>query len=280
MGTGLPWDYRVGPGTDSERTHLKRMVPDLPPRSLVVADAGFVGYVLCRKLILRGHSFLLRVGRNITLLTGLGSYHEERNGLVYLWPHKHRRWRPLVLRLITLRQGKQTVYLLTNVLDEKELTGEEAVTLYAMRWGEEVFFRSYKQTLQRRKLLSRTPKTCLAEAEWTLMGLWLLGLISVSRVLADGGDPLSFSVAKARDAVRRAMRNARPPQGRRPPLAQELARAVKDDYDRLGSKKARNYPRKKREKPPGAPKIQSARPAEIRRAARFAAPEIRFQCTA
>jgi hypothetical protein len=74
MGTGLPWDYRVGPGTDSERTHLKRMVPDLPPRSLVVADAGFVGYVLCRKLILRGHSFLLRVGRNITLLTGLGSY--------------------------------------------------------------------------------------------------------------------------------------------------------------------------------------------------------------
>jgi DDE family transposase len=81
MGTGLPWDYRVGPGTDSERTHLKRMVPDLPPRSLVVADAGFVGYVLCRKLILRGHSFLLRVGRNITLLTGLGSYHEERNGL-------------------------------------------------------------------------------------------------------------------------------------------------------------------------------------------------------
>ena len=64
-----------------------------------------------------GRHFLLRVGGNITLLKGLGYYHEERDGLVYLWPRKHRRCRPLVLRLIVLRQGKQDVYLLTDVLD-------------------------------------------------------------------------------------------------------------------------------------------------------------------
>ena len=27
MGTGLPWDFRIGPGTDSERRHLEDMLP-------------------------------------------------------------------------------------------------------------------------------------------------------------------------------------------------------------------------------------------------------------
>lgn len=33
----------VGPGTASERRHLEEMLADLPPRSLLVADAGFTG---------------------------------------------------------------------------------------------------------------------------------------------------------------------------------------------------------------------------------------------
>jgi len=94
--------------------------------------------------------------------------------------------------------------LLTNVLDPTQLTDEEAAMLYAMRWGEEVFYRSHKQTMQRRKLLSRRPATCLAEAQWTLLGLWLLGLMTVSRLIGAGTDPLEMSVARARDAVRRA----------------------------------------------------------------------------
>ena len=39
---GLPWALRVGPGTDSERSHLRDMVGELPSGSLLVADAGFV----------------------------------------------------------------------------------------------------------------------------------------------------------------------------------------------------------------------------------------------
>lgn len=281
MGTGLPWDYRVGPGTDSERTHLKRMIADLPDRSLVVADAGFVGYALCRRLLRHGRHFLLRVGGNITLLRGLGYYyHEERDGLVYLWPKKHRRRRPLVLRLIVLRRGRQDVYLLTDVLDPARLTDAEATLLYAMRWGEEVFFRTYKQTLQRRRLLSRTPATCTAEAQWTFLGLWLLGLMTASRALARGGDPVRCSAAKARDAVRRALRDARPRRGRRPRLDRELTEAVIDGHRRLGSKRARNYPRKKREKPPGPPKIQPATRAEIQKVAGLPPPEIPLSWTA
>jgi hypothetical protein len=43
MGLGLPWDYRLGPGTASERRHLEDRLGDLPDDALVVADAGFSG---------------------------------------------------------------------------------------------------------------------------------------------------------------------------------------------------------------------------------------------
>lgn len=51
MGSGLPRDFRVGPGTDSERRHLEQMLDDLPQNSLIVADAGFVGYELCQRVL-------------------------------------------------------------------------------------------------------------------------------------------------------------------------------------------------------------------------------------
>ena len=177
----------------------------------------------------------------------------------------HRDLPPLVLRLIVLRRDKQEIYLLTNVFDPEQLSDEEAGVLYEMRWGIEVFYRSYKQTLSRRRLLSRTPATCLAECSWTMLGLWLLGLLTVTRIVAKKLDPLSWSVALARNAVRRAMRaGIRGGEGRR--LFRDLALAVKDGYQRRGPKAARDYPRKKREKPPGPPKIQSASPKEVQTA--------------
>jgi Transposase DDE domain len=283
LGLGLPWDFRVGPGTDSERHHAFEMVDDLPPRALLVADAGFVGYELCRKLLCSGRSFLLRVGGNIRLLQKLGYYQRECGDIVYLWPQKRqkdRRQKPLVLRLICLRQGKQKVYLVTNVLDRRQLTKTQAKKLYEARWGEEVFYRSYKQTLQRRKLLSRTAPTCVAESQWTLLGLWLLGLMSVSRIIAAHGDPKAWSVAQSRDLVRQALRNERPRRKRAQPFGHLLARTLKDTYDRRGDKTARNYPRKKKEKPPGPPKIKTAQRAEIKRAARLEPPNIQLRCTA
>jgi hypothetical protein len=260
MGTGLPWDFCAGAGTDSERRHLETMIDGLPDRSLLIADAGFVGFELCGKIHDSDRFFLFRVGSNITLLTELGYEYQERAGLVYLWPQKHRDQPPLVLRLIQLGHGKQVVYLLTNVLDPEELTEAEASVMYQMRWGIEVFYRSAKQTLERRRLLSRTPATCLAEAQWTLVGIWLLGLLTASELVQRNIDPLEASYAKARDTVRRAMRGAtstRRPR-RRTSLRRELAAAVKDPYHRRHPKLARNYPRKKREQPPGPPKIRSA----------------------
>ena len=272
MGLGLPWDFRVGPGTSSERAHLTNMLDDLPPGAMIVADAGFTSYDLCQRMINSGLSFLLRVGNNVHLLTKLGWEVEQRDDLVYLWPRKRRDQAPLVLRLIRVTSGKQTIYLLTNVLDHKALTDEEAATLYEMRWGVELSFRSYKQTLDRHKLLSRTPATCLAEASWTMLGLWLLGLLAVSQLLTTGTDPLELSVAAARNAVRRAMRTIdQRPRRQRWRLSEALASSVKDRYHRHTSKTARNYPRKKKQTPPGPPKIKTATLQELQQAQKLKA---------
>jgi hypothetical protein len=174
-----------------------------------------------------------------------------------------------VLRLICLKQRRQTVYLVTNVLDRRQLPDRVARQLYQARWGEEVFFRSYKQTLQRRTLKSRTATTCLAECQWTVLGLWLLGLVTVSRIVATRMNPRAWSVARSRDLVRQALRNERPRRGPRRPLRESLAEALIDNYQRRGDKTARNYPRKKQEKPPGPPRIELPGPLELEHARRL-----------
>jgi hypothetical protein len=265
MGTGLPWDFRIGPGTDSERRHLEDMLPSLPRQALVVADAGFKGYDLFRRLQAADKHFLVRVGANVQLLRQLGYVEHEGADTVYLWPRRNSHEPPVILRLIERRQGKKKMYLVTNVLDKKALTDKNAAVLYEMRWGVEVFYRSLKQTLKKRKMLSHSPEAAKCELTWTMYGMWLLGLMSASKIIARGIDPLRWSAAAARDRIRESLRWALAGRLDRA-LNTALGRALKDTYVRCKSKKARDWPHKKNEGPPGEPKLQLAT-AEQRRAA-------------
>lgn len=266
---GLPWAFRVGPGTDSERAHLRDMVGELPKDSLLVADAGFIGYDLCRELIDSKQHFLLRVGGNIHLLEELGYAWEQRGQTVYLWPDKQQRKNlpPIELRLIVIRdEHKQPVYLLTSVLDPAALTDEEASELYALRWGIEVQYRTVKQTMEHHVMKSRTPENCYQEMTWTMLGVWLLELMAVRQVVGAGHDPRDISPANARKTVRRVMRNARPCNRTRRTLQQVLARCLKDTYVRQGPKASRNYPRKKHQEPPGPPKFKMPTEKQLQQA--------------
>src|SRR5260370_19514247 len=113
-------------------------------------------------------------------------------------------------------------------------------------------------------MLSRTPEAAQCELKWALFAVWLLGLMTVERILARGGDPLRWSAARARDRVRCSMRRALSRRHQDRSLARDLGRAMKDSYARSGSKKARDWPHKKKEKPPGEPKIQSATAEQLR----------------
>ena len=267
MGTGLLWSWRIGRATDSERTHLLDMLKLLPRNALLIADAGFTGYELLREILAGGRSFLVRVGSNVRLLRELGYAEIENDGTVYIWPQKFQKNHepPLVLRLIVLERKGKKMYLLTNLASE-QMSDKQAAVLYEMRWGVEVFYRSMKQTLARRKMLSRAPRQARTELGWTLVGLQLLGLLSVEQIIQSGKDPLSWSVASALRVVRLAMRDRKPLGSCRGGLLGRLSGTVKDHYNRTRSKKARNWPHKKKESPPGAPKLRKANEAEVEKA--------------
>jgi len=123
MGSALPWRWKIGAGTNSERGHLQSMLKRLPLGSLLVADAGFTGYDLLENILSHPLSFLIRVGANVTLLRGLGFEFERHGNIVWLWPQNKRDQEPLKLRLIRLKAKakyariRRDVYLLTNVFD-------------------------------------------------------------------------------------------------------------------------------------------------------------------
>ena len=265
MGTGLPWAWKQGRSDDSERYHLREMLSLLPEGALVVGDAGFVGYELLSDILAGGRSFLVRVGGNVRLLKELGWFKRYGQDTVFLWPRKFRRQEPMVLRLIELQRGDKKVYLLTNVLADT-LTHRQAAVLYTMRWGIEVFYRSLKQTLEHRTMRSDAPRQAQAELAWSLVGLQLMGLMSVREMLAHGADPLGWSVAATRDLIRQAMQGRDHRRLGAQGWKNRLAGCRKDGYVRTSSKKSRDWPDRKHDRPPGPPKIRTASEKEVRKA--------------
>ena len=265
MGTNTIWSWRLGPSTSSERAHVVEMVHDghFEKNTLFVGDAGFVGYALWSKIINAGHSFLVRAGANVHLLTQLGYVTETIGGIVYCWPNTAMREKlpPLKLRLVKCRLGKKKkVCMLTNVLDEKELTPSEMVRLYELRWGVEVEFRGLKQTFDRRKLRCRNSDRAQAEMAWSLFGMAVIELFALKQhAKRTKADPNKISFANSLEAIRTSLQQLthRPPQI--PDLSSLLKEAVIDDYDRKSSKKARYKPKRKH-KPSdaGAPKVKRA----------------------
>ena len=258
MGLRMPWSWKTGPSTSSERGHFLEMLTTLvfPEKTLFCGDAGFVGYELWKTMQDAGHHFLIRVGANVRLLKNL-AHVRERDGLVYLWPAEAARKKqpPLVLRLIVLQGPRGAVYLVTNVLSTKELADRQAATLYRLRWGVELQFRSYKQTFGRGKLLSRTPQRALAELDWSLLGLWMIQLLAVKEQVAVGSPPERSSVALAVSVIQEAM-HAWPDEVCNPRvLRSRLSAAVKDEYHRTTSKRARYRPHFKDVPFAGKPKI-------------------------
>jgi hypothetical protein len=261
MGLRMPWSWKTGPSTSSERGHFLEMLTTLvfPEKTLFCGDAGFVGYELWKTLHDAGHHFLIRVGANVQLLQSLGRARESQ-GLVYLWPKEvaRKQQAPLVLRLIVLQGPRGAVYLVTNVLSTKALSDRQAARLYRLRWGVELQFRSYKQTFGRGQLLSRTPQRALVELDWSLLGLWMIQLFAVKEQLAIASPPERSSVALAVCVVQEAM-HAWPDDVCNPRvLRSRLSAAVKDQYHRTTSKRARYRPHFKDVPSTGKPKLVRA----------------------
>jgi hypothetical protein len=268
VGTNVPWAFLRGDARGSERAHLLGLLATLPAGALILADAGFVGYEFFASILAAERHVLVRVGANVRLLSGGGVHTERRRrgDLLWLWPDAAQKANrpPLTLRLVTAVDPRRNrrVHLLTSVLDTGALDDEQVIGLYAMRWAVELKFRSLKQVMGRRKLLSDAPATARVECDWSAVGHWMLEMMSWQR-----SGRRRRSVASALRAVRRSMAGVA-----RRRLAALLGAAVADDgYERVGPKHARHWPHQKRARAPGEPKARTATPEEVTRAATLTA---------
>jgi Transposase DDE domain len=265
IGLRLPWCWMLGPSYSSERGHLEMLLHEciFPDFTLFCGDAGFVGYDFWRSILDHDHSFLMRVGGNVRLLKHLGVV-RQKGDIVYCWPDAamKKEQPPLVLRLLRFHDGRGEVYLVTNILDDEELTAGQASLIYRGRWGIELQFRAFKQTYGKAKLRARTPEIAEIELHWSLLGLTMLQLLARKEQTRAGEPAEKTSIA----AVLRVIRSMIADQSEtRPPsesLQNRLRNATTDSYQRQSKKQSRNYPRRKEEPCTGAPIICKATEAQ------------------
>jgi hypothetical protein len=261
---GLLWSWRLGKGTASEHDHLRQLLSTLPKRALIVADAFYQGYELYSDILAAKASFLVRLSSRSRLYReGAVRLERFRQGLVYYWPEttaQNKGKPPLQLRVLRVRGPKADVWLLTNVLDPRDLNHRQIAQLYRWRWRNEGLFRQYKRLLGKVKLQSRTVKLVHREIEGSLIALQLL-LALASRtkapcgqvvILADMQSPRRI-LLQIRGDIAARLRTLGPRQ-----FAgyQEMLQRVRSEKRQRNSPKVRQvWPRRKEHKPPKPPKI-------------------------
>lgn len=264
MGLGLPWCWKLGPSNASERNHVKEMleIGHFLLNTLFVGDAGFVGYEFWRSITDRGHHFMVRVGANVNLLTGLCTLQRDGKDIVYCWPQTtmNANEAPLRLRLVKCKIGKnENVWLLTSVLDRRELSNKEMAKLYKRRWGVELQFRALKQTFNRRKVRCRCPERVLTEIEWSIFGMAAVELMAIKEQMKDAdAKPEKLSFSQALTAVRHSLNNLTDCPEFLDDLYTGLRRALIDSYERKKLKSGRYKPKRKSKPSCGEPIIELA----------------------
>lgn len=268
--TGLLWAWHLGKGHNRERSHVRALLSTLPALTLIVADAGYNGYALAQQIIAADASFLIRMSAKDMLYTDWAITPEKlqnfTEGEVWCWPleARHKGLPPLRVRLIRLRgkRRRQDVWLLTNVLDSTRLSIEQASRYYRWRWENEGLFRTYKRTLAKVKLLSRTIRLVHREAEASLLATQLLiaqGVRGVStRQSCEHGQrrmPRPCSPRRVLLAIREVILG-RIGLRHRQAFQKRLAKALREQRRRTSSKVKRVWPRRVNHKSPKPPKLR------------------------
>jgi hypothetical protein len=258
---GLLWSWCVGPGTASEHDQLRQLLLTLPGRALLVADACYLGYELFTDILNAQAAFLVRVSSRAYLYTDqrqpLSRY---RQGLVYYWPgHAQKQGRPpLRLRLIRVVGKKgHDVWLLTSVLEATRLSQRQAAEIYRWRWRIEGVYRTYKRTLPKLKLWSRTEALVYREAEVSLLALQLLLLQSVGH--RRSGTAIVLVMGSPRQTLLRVRGEITITIGAQLGPRQQQAYQARLQEVRAGGprqKVRRKWPRRKDHKPPKPPKVR------------------------
>lgn len=266
MGLRLTWTWRFGPSNSSERGHVEAILKEeeFPEKSLLCGDAGFVGYPIWSSILAGKADFLVRVGANASLLSEHADIRRVNDDVVLCWPKgkMHSGDPPLKLRLVRVKIGKTKMWILTSVLNRKELSIKQIVRYYEMRWGIEVQYRGLKQTLETCQLRCRNSDNALAELEWSVLGMMAVECLALrEQMLANklgktNYQPSDRSLAKSIRAVRKCMNDPEHIPAPTKGLRHELSVAVVQKYNNRTDKRSRYTPRNPDKKPLGDPTLE------------------------
>jgi len=153
----VTYDAMIEPYKTGEQTlawdHLE--TAELPQKSIILMDRGYVSFHLLRHIQDLGHYYCVRIKSNLNVVkqletTGL------REGVFHFKPSKKSRdklstkrlAKPLRVRVMKFRFGKETVYLMTNLLDARKYPRHEWGWLYDQRWQVEESYKVKKCRLK------------------------------------------------------------------------------------------------------------------------------------
>jgi hypothetical protein len=254
---GFPFCWRLGKGGKaSERSHLLHMLRWLPAAAMIVADAGYVGYDVAATMIASNVFFLIRMSSNATFYSEADEPLDAfREGIVYYWPKTQQDGGkpPIRGRLLRIHSDRHKidVWLFTNVEDPKELSLETAGLYYRWRWENEGFFRTYKRTLKKVTLTSRTLRLVHREADASMIATQLLlcqGALAMP-VPEKGVLPVMCSPRGVLLEMRRDISGRRQAK----PFCDRIARSQREERLRTTAKQKREWPRRKPHAPPHPP---------------------------
>jgi hypothetical protein len=260
--TGLLWSWRLGPGHAAEQVHLRHLLGTLSPEALIICDAAYMGFELVRAILGSNRSFLFRMSSRVHLYTLEQAILEDwTEGPVLYWPGyaQDQGLAPIRCRLIRVpAKGKgsvkRDVWLLTDVLDPARLSVATAAKFYRWRWRNEGMFRTYKRTIKRLKLTSRTVRLVHREAELSLLATQILlahaDLALRPETMATTGEPV-ISPRKVLIEIRREIDAA--PRRQVKSYRQRLDGCRAEDRKQTSPKATREWPRRKPHKPPNPP---------------------------
>ena len=163
------------------------------------------------------------------------------------------------------KRRKVDVWLLTDVSPER-LSLRDAGRYYRWRWENEGYFRTYKRTLAKMKLMSRTVREVHREAEASMIATQLLLALGAQAMPAANQEEsrVLCSPRKVLLEIRRELHNPGPTRQHRN-FRKRLHDCRREQRPRTSAKAIREWPRRKPHKSPGPPTILTLTDAQKRK---------------
>jgi hypothetical protein len=207
-GTGAVLSWAMVPFAWSERRMLYRMLREIGPGYLMIADAGLFSYLMLSRLERFGSHALVRMPAGKTASKrrrrlGRGDHEEvwDRPRSVHsLFPKLLRRepeqLRVRVIKGVFRRKGYRDIKLrlATTLLNAP---AEELLALYARRWGIELDIRELKRTHLPDVLRGLSPKSVLREFASGVLAFNVARALMARACAAAGGEVRRLSHTRA-----------------------------------------------------------------------------------